>query len=49
MLLINEVRKEIEQVQQNIIMSKIGIFNNFFLKNEEIDHFAINSLNIRYL
>ncbi|KAI8115494.1 hypothetical protein CVS40_12128 [Lucilia cuprina] len=46
-LLINEVKDKIEQVQENIVMSKYGIVSSFFLTNEDVDH--IDSLRLRYM
>lgn len=49
MLLINEVKHKIEQVQENIVMSKYKIASKFFLTNEEIDHFEIDNLKLRFI
>lgn len=48
-LLINEVKSKIEQVQENIVMSKYGIASKFFLTNDEIDHFNIDSLKMKHM
>lgn len=48
-ILINEVRNKIEQVQENIIMSKYGIASKFFLTDDEIDHFHIDSLKLKHM
>lgn len=49
LLMINEVKHKIEQVQENIIMSKYKIVSKFFLTDEEIDHFEIDSLKLRFM
>ena len=48
-LLINEVGNKIEQIQGNIVMSRYGIAGRFFLTNDEIDHFDVDSLKMRYM
>lgn len=48
-LLINEVKDKIDQVQENVVMSRYGIASRFFLTSDEIDHFNIDGLKLRYM